>query len=97
MAAEASLALPARSHGGHHHLLADPLFCAFTCFDDGAAHLVAQGERKAVPGGNSTVIEAEIGMANPAAGYLDEGFLRPWPLIPFLQDHRLPARVNRPC
>jgi hypothetical protein len=96
VAADASITFSAGSHRGYYHFFADPTLRTFTCFDDGATHFVAKGEGEAVAGWDALIVEPKVRMADTAARYFDEGLLRPWLLIPFLQNHRLPARVNRP-
>jgi hypothetical protein len=97
VAAATGVALPTRCDGRNHDLLSYPLFRAFTCFDDRAADFVTEGQGEPVPSRYAFVVEAQVRVAHSAAGDLDEGLFRPGLLFPFLQDHRLPALVNRPC
>ena len=76
LAAPAGVALAARYHRGHDHRPVDPPQCIRAGVDDVAADLVAQRERKLVLGAHTVIVVAEVGMADPAAGNLDQHLVR---------------------
>src|SRR5215472_17678454 len=88
LAAAASIALAAGYDRGHDDRATDPLFYVCAAIDHTPADLVTKRERQIVLGADAVVVIAEVGMADAAAGNLDDFVRCRWRSIKFSGNQR---------
>ena len=89
VAGEAEVAFAAGDDRRNQHRLADPLAGPLARRDHAAADLVSQRERSGVVEADAAVIETKVGVADAAAGDLDDDFSRARRRGKFTLLHRL--------
>ena len=92
----ARLAGPARDHGWNDDAAIKPRLGVRPGLDDCAADLVAERQRKRMPGWNAVVVEAEVGVSDAATGHFDENVPGARLLVASLAHHRLPWLSDDP-
>jgi len=90
-------ALAARNHGRDDDRPAEPFLGPVSRLDHGAGDLVAERQRERVAGRDPVVVEAEIGVADPASRHLHQNLPRAGALGSRLGDHRFSGPAHDPC
>ena len=96
-AAVATGVTPAARHDRRDHdLAAEPRAFIGAGIDDDSADLVTEDEGKSVPRRHAFVIEAQVGVADAAAGDRHDGVAGKGRFVPLVEDHRLPGGSHGP-